>query len=61
LPASGNLASSHTLSSAADHSLLWFGLMQEKLSPPLPPVDEEQFVRGVVDVVMTGIAAAPGV
>jgi AcrR family transcriptional regulator len=41
------------------HSLLWFGLMQERLSPPLPPIDPETFVRGAVEVLLDGIAASP--
>ncbi len=39
------------------HSLLWFQLMEQTLSPPL---DGESFVRGAVDVVLTGIAASNG-
>jgi AcrR family transcriptional regulator len=27
------------------HCLVWFALMQEKLSPPLPAIDPETFVR----------------
>ncbi|MBI3910696.1 MAG: TetR/AcrR family transcriptional regulator [Armatimonadetes bacterium] len=41
-------------------SILWFFLMYEKLSPPLPPIDPETFVRGAVDLVMDGIALSPG-
>jgi AcrR family transcriptional regulator len=36
-------------------SLFWFFLMQPKLSPPLPPMDAETFVRGAVDIIMEGI------
>jgi AcrR family transcriptional regulator len=38
------------------HGLLWFQVMEQTLSPPL---DGESFVRGAVDVVLTGIAASP--
>jgi AcrR family transcriptional regulator len=38
------------------HSLLWFQVMEQTLSPPL---DGESFVRGAIDVVLTGITASP--
>jgi AcrR family transcriptional regulator len=37
------------------HSLFWFFYLQEQLSPPLPVVDREQFVRGCVDLLMKGV------
>ncbi len=40
------------------HCLVWFGLMQAKLSPPLPAIDPETFVRGVVAIFLDGIAAS---
>jgi AcrR family transcriptional regulator len=40
-------------------SLFWFFLMQPKLSPPLPPMDAETFLRGAVDIMLEGIAADP--
>jgi TetR/AcrR family transcriptional regulator, cholesterol catabolism regulator len=42
------------------NSLLWFFVMQPKLSPPLPPMDGETFIRGAVDVLLNGIASPGG-
>jgi AcrR family transcriptional regulator len=38
-------------------SILWFFLMQPRLSPVLPPMEPETFIRGAVETIMGGIAA----
>lgn len=37
-------------------AMLWFVLMHHRLSPPLPEMEPERYVRGVIDIMMNGLA-----